>query len=94
MSSRPRNREGTLRQLQAECPVLTLYERFEQLMAIVLSAVIAVIVVVSLVQLIRDIHTTGAATFAALSGALLALGAVYWLIRERDHPPPVARGEP
>jgi len=53
MIVRARNREGTLQQLRAEWPVLTLYERFEQVVAIVLSAVIAVIVVVSLVQLIR-----------------------------------------
>lgn len=156
MTSSPRNREGTLRQLRTEWPVLTLYERFEQIVAIVLSLVIAVIVVMSLIQLIRtvatimvlegfnpldhavfqmifgmimtllialefkhsivrvalrrdsiiqvktvvlialialsrkfvilDVQTTGAPTIAALSGALLALGAVYWLVREQEDP--------
>lgn len=133
--------------------VMTLYERFEHVVALVLSAIIAVIVVVALVQLIRVVflllvtrslnpldhetfqlvfgmvmtlliamefkHSivrvafrhesiiqvktvvliamialsrkfvildpdTSPAKVAALAGALLALGIVYWLIRERD----------
>jgi len=34
--------------------------------------------------IVLDPHTDGAATIAALSGATLVLGAVYWLLRERD----------
>lgn len=34
--------------------------------------------------IILDIHTTSAATIAALASATLALGIVYWLFRERD----------
>lgn len=139
--------------LRERWPMMTLYERFEQVVAIVLSAVIAVIVVTSLVQLIREVfmllvldafnpldhkmfqtvfgmimtvliamefkHSivrvvmgqdsivqvktvvlialialsrkfvildpeTSPAKVAALSGAALALGIVYWLMRERD----------
>ena len=33
---------------------------------------------------ILDINATSAATIAALAGATLALGVVYWLLRERD----------
>ena len=54
MIVRPRNREGTLRQLREEWPVLTLYVPFEQIVAIALSAAI---VVVSLVQIIRTVAT-------------------------------------
>ncbi|SNS99081.1 Uncharacterized membrane protein, DUF373 family [Noviherbaspirillum humi] len=133
--------------------VMTVYERFEHVVALVLSAIIAVIVVVALLQLIRVVfvllvtqslnpleHETFQLVFgmimtllialefkhsiikvafrhesiiqvktviliallalarkfvildpnsspekvAALAGALLALGAVYWLMRERD----------
>jgi uncharacterized membrane protein (DUF373 family) len=53
-----------------------------QVKTVVLIALIAL----SRKFVILDIHTTGAATIAALSGALLALGTVYWLIRERDEP--------
>ncbi|HEX7155879.1 MAG TPA: phosphate-starvation-inducible PsiE family protein, partial [Burkholderiaceae bacterium] len=34
--------------------------------------------------IVLDPHADGAATIAALSGATLVLGAVYWLLRERD----------
>ncbi|MDM7456922.1 MAG: phosphate-starvation-inducible PsiE family protein [Tepidimonas sp.] len=143
----------TVPSLRERWPMMTLYERFEQVVAIVLSAVIAVIVVTSLVQLIREVfmllvldafnpldhkifqtvfgmimtvliamefkHSivrvvmghdsivqvktvvlialialsrkfvildpdTSPAKVAALSGAALALGVVYWLMRERD----------
>ncbi len=37
--------------------IMSLYERFEQVVALVLSAVIAVIIVVSLIQLIRLVFT-------------------------------------
>ncbi|MFL6672772.1 MAG: phosphate-starvation-inducible PsiE family protein [Massilia sp.] len=133
--------------------VMTLYERFEQLVALVLSLIIAIIIVVALLQLIRVVvallvseslnplahetfqlvfgmimtllialefkHSiirvalrrdsviqvktvilialialsrkfvildveTSPAKIAALAGALLSLGLVYWMMRERD----------
>src|ERR1700692_4160063 len=47
------------------------------------------IVLISLIALSRkfvilDTSTTSASTIAALAGATLVLGAVYWLLRERD----------
>ena len=139
--------------LRNEWRVMSFYERFEQVIAMILSAVIAVVVVISLIQLIRTVfvllfleafnpldHTvfqtvfgmimtlliamefkhsilkvamrqesiiqvktvvlialialsrkfiilepdTGPGKVAALAGAALALGVVYWLLRERD----------
>ena len=137
-----------------EWALMTFYERFEQVVALILANVIAVVVVISLFQLIRavvvllaggplilldhaafqnlfgmiltlliamefkhsiirvalrrdsiiqvktvvlialialsrkfvilDTATTEAAQIAALAVALLALGGVYWLLRERD----------
>ncbi|EAX47262.1 conserved hypothetical protein [Thermosinus carboxydivorans Nor1] len=132
---------------------MSFYERFEQVIALILSAVIACIIVISLIQLIRVVFVllvletfnpldhgvfqtvfgmimtlliamefkhsiikvtlrqdsiiqvktvvliamialsrkfvilepdTSPAKIAALSGAILALGVVYWLLRERD----------
>jgi uncharacterized membrane protein (DUF373 family) len=135
-------------------PIMSLYERFEQIVAIVLSLVISLVVALALVQLllrvvplllsgaidplehdvfqalfgmimtlliamefkhsivrvalrhssiiqvktvvlialialsrkfvILDSKATDASTIAALAGATLVLGAVYWLLRERD----------
>jgi uncharacterized membrane protein (DUF373 family) len=135
-------------------PLMTLYERFEQVVAIVLSLVIAMVIALALVQLlirivpllvsgaidpldhevfqklfgmvmtlliamefkhsiirvalrqssivqvktivlislialsrkfvILDTTATSASTIAALAGATLVLGVVYWLLRERD----------
>ena len=135
-------------------PIMSLYERFEQIVAIVLSLVISVVVALALLQLvigivplllsgaidplnhdifqvlfgmimtlliamefkhsivrvalrrssiiqvktvvlialialsrkfvILDSNATEASTIAALAGATLALGLVYWLMRERD----------
>ncbi len=147
------DKHSDLQQFRKEWGVMTFYERFEQVIALILSAVIAVIVVVSLVQLVRTVFTllfldafnpldhkvfqtvfgmimtlliamefkhsiikvalrresiiqvktvilialialarkfvildpdTGPAKIAALAGASLALGVVYWLLRERD----------
>lgn len=147
------DQHSDLQQFRKEWGVMTFYERFEQIIALILSAVIAVIVVVSLVQLVRTVFTllfldafnpldyqvfqtvfgmimtllialefkhsiirvalrrdsiiqvktvvlialialarkfvildpdTGPARIAALAGASLALGVVYWLLRERD----------
>lgn len=135
-------------------PIMSLYERFEQVVAIILSLVIAVVIALALVQLVTrvvvlllsgaldplehdvfqalfgmimtlliamefkhsivlvalrrsniiqvktvvlialialsrkfvilDSSDTAASTIAALAGATLVLGAVYWLLRERD----------
>jgi uncharacterized membrane protein (DUF373 family) len=135
-------------------PIMSVYERFEQVVAIVLSGVIAVVIALALVQLvvrvavlllsgaidplehdvfqalfglimtlliamefkhsivlvalrrsnviqvktvvlialialsrkfvILDSGVTAASTIAALAGATLVLGVVYWLLRERD----------
>ncbi|MFN4341628.1 MAG: phosphate-starvation-inducible PsiE family protein [Azonexus sp.] len=142
-----------LKSLSSQWKVMTFYERFEQVVALVLSAVIAVIIVISLMQLIRVVFTlllinafnpldhavfqtvfgmmmtlliamefkhsiikvvmrheniiqvktviliallalarkfvildpeTSPAKIAALAGAALALGGIYWLLRERD----------
>lgn len=141
-------------QVRAEWRIMSLYERFEQAIALALSAVIAVVIVVSLVQLIRTVFVllvvnsfnplehqvfqtvfgmivtlliamefkhsiikvalrrdsiiqvktvvlialialsrkfiildpdTTPGKVAALAGATLALGLVYWLLRERDN---------
>ena len=47
------------------------------------------VILISLIALgrkfvILDVQTTSAATIAALAGATLVLGIVYWLLRERD----------
>ena len=140
----------TLDEMRSQWRLMTVYERFEQVVALVLSAVIAVIIVVSLFQLIAIVFTllvldafnpldhkvfqsvfgmimtlliamefkhsivrvalrrdsiiqvktvilialarkfvildpeVSPAKIAALAGATLALGATYWLLRERD----------
>lgn len=139
--------------MRTEWRIMSFYERFEQIIALILSAVIAVVIVVSLVQLIRTVFVllmldslnplehhvfqtvfgmimtlliamefkhsiikvalrrdsiiqvktvvlialialsrkfitldadAGPGKIAALAGAALALGLVYWLLRERD----------
>jgi len=145
------------RRFSGEWAVMTFYERFEQVVALILANVIAVVVVISLFQLIRavlvllageafhlldhaafqglfgiimtlliamefkysiirvalrrdsiiqvktvvlialiavsrkfvilDTATTEATKIAALAAALLALGGVYWVLRERDERP-------
>lgn len=142
-----------LDRMRAEWRIMSFYERFEQVIALILSGVIAVVIVVSLVQLVRTVFVllvldsfnplqhkvfqtvfgmimtlliamefkhsilkvalrrdsiiqvktvvliallalsrkfiildadTGPGKIAALAGAALALGLVYWLLRERD----------
>ena len=143
-----------LAETREQWSIMSLYERFEQVVAIVLSLVIAVVIALALVQLvvrilpllvsgaidpldhevfqtlfgmimtlliamefkhsiirvalrrssivqvktvvlislialsrkfvILDTNATSASTIAALGGAALALGVVYWLLRERD----------
>jgi uncharacterized membrane protein (DUF373 family) len=154
MASKRRASQKLLAETREQWPLLSLYERFEQVVAIVLSLVIAVVITLALVQLlvrivpllisgaidpldhavfqtlfgmvmtlliamefkhsiirvalrrssivqvktivlislialsrkfvILDTSTTSASTIAALAGATLVLGAVYWLLRERD----------
>ncbi len=140
-------------EFRAQWRLMSVYEKFEQVVALTLSGVIAVIIVVSLLQLLRTVYTlllldalnpldhrifqtvfgmimtlliamefkhsivkvalrrdsiiqvktvvlialialsrkfvildpdASPARIAALSGAVLALGAVYWMLRERD----------
>ena len=143
-----------LAETREQWSIMSLYERFEQVVAIVLSLVIAVVIALALLQLvvrilpllvsgaidpldhevfqtlfgmimtlliamefkhsiirvalrrssivqvktvvlislialsrkfvILDTNATSASTIAALAGAALALGVVYWLMRERD----------
>ena len=47
----------TLDEMRSQWRLMTVYERFEQVVALVLSAVIAVIIVVSLFQLIAIVFT-------------------------------------
>lgn len=151
---RPEDVQHTLHdESRQQWGVMTLYERFEHVIALVLSAIIAVIIVVALLQLVRVVFVlllteslnplqhetfqlvfgmimtllialefkhsivkvafrhesiiqvktvilialialsrkfvildpdTSPAKVAALAGAILALGIVYWLMRERD----------
>lgn len=146
-------KQDNLKEFRDLWKVMSFYERFEQVIALIMSGVIAVVIVISLMQLIRtvyhllflealnplehhvfqavfgmimtlliamefkhsiikvalrrdsiiqvktvvlialialsrkfvilDIETTSA-RIAALAGATLALGLVYWLLRERD----------
>jgi uncharacterized membrane protein (DUF373 family) len=148
------------RETRDHWPLMTAYERFEQVVALVLSFVIAVVIVLALVQIvlhvlpplivggvdvldhgmfqalfgtimtlliamefkhsiiraglrqasvvqaktviliallalsrkfiILDTAATDAASIAALAGATLVLGIVYWLLRERDDWPGIA----
>ncbi len=47
----------TLDEMRSQWRLMTVYERFEQVVAIALSCVIAVVIVVSLIQLIRLVFT-------------------------------------
>ncbi|MGE6582410.1 phosphate-starvation-inducible PsiE family protein [Vreelandella aquamarina] len=47
----------TLDEIRSQWRLMTFYERFEQVVALALSAVIAVIIVASLIQLIRLVFT-------------------------------------
>ena len=55
-------------------------ESIVQVKTVVLIALLAL----SRKFIILDTDTTGPATIAALAAAMLVLGIVYWLLRERD----------
>lgn len=154
MAAKPRTSQKLLAEMREQWRLLSLYERFEQVVVVALSLIIAVVIAIALVQLtlgvlphvlsgtvspldhevfqnlfgmvmtllialefkhsiirvalrresivqvktvilislialsrkfvILDTKATDAATIAALSGATLVLGVVYWLLRERD----------
>lgn len=154
MASEPHRSRKLLAETRERWSLMTLYDRFEQVVAIILSLVIAVVIALALVQLlmrltplvlagaidpldhevfqtlfgmvmtllialefkhsiirvalrkssivqvktvvlialialsrkfvILDTAVTGAASIAALAGATLVLGIVYWLLRDRD----------
>ena len=154
MATKRQTPQKLLAETREQWRLLTLYERFEQVVAIVLSLVIAMVIALALVQLlirivpllvtgaidpldhevfqtlfgmvmtlliamefkhsiirvalrrssvvqvktvvlislialsrkfvILDTNATSASTIAALAGATLVLGVVYWLLRERD----------
>ena len=158
MAIKPRTSQKFLGETREHWPLMSFYDRFEQVVAIVLSLVVAVVIALALVQLvlrimpllirgaldpldpevfqgifgtvmtllialefkhsiirvalrresivqvktvllialialsrkfvILDTSDTSAATIAALASATLVLGAVYWLLRERDDRPP------
>lgn len=46
-----------LDEIRSQWPLMTVYERFEQFVAITLSGVIALVIVISLIQLIRLVFT-------------------------------------
>ena len=64
--------------LRDQLAIMSFYERFEQVVALVLSAVIAL----SRKFVILD-SDASPAKISALAGATLALGATYWLLRKR-----------
>ena len=47
----------TLDEMRSQWRLMTVYERFEQVVAITLSGLIAVVIVISLIQLIRLVFT-------------------------------------
>ena len=47
----------TLDEMRSQWRLMTVYERFEQVVAITLSGVIALVIVISLIQLIRLVFT-------------------------------------
>jgi len=53
----PRSRPSAFEKFRAEWQLMSVYERFEQTIALLLSVVIAVIVVASMLQLIRVVYS-------------------------------------
>jgi uncharacterized membrane protein (DUF373 family) len=164
MAIEPRTPGKLMAETRERWSIMSLYDRFEQVVAIILSLVIAVVIALALIQLvlhvvplliagaidpldhevfqtlfgmvmtllialefkhsiirvalrrssivqvrtvvlislialsrkfvILDTHATGAATIAALAGATLVLGVVYWLLRDREDRAAQAGGGP
>ncbi len=97
---------------QARWLDLTLYQRFEHVIVLILTLIIAVVIVakrsllvvterretviqvravvlLALLAIVRkliilDLSSTEAPQIFALAAAVLALGGVYWLVREQD----------
>jgi hypothetical protein len=65
---------------------LTLYQKFEHICVMVLTALIAIIIVLALWNLTLKILLSIVATNfdPTDSAAILALGAVYWPVREQE----------
>lgn len=75
----------------------TVYERFEHALILIVTDLIAVVIVaavwtvvlLALLAIVRkliilDLKATDALQLLALAAAVLALGAVYWLVRDQD----------
>lgn len=111
-----------MKEVREHWPLMTFYERFEMVVAVILSLIVTLVTTLTLVQLmamefkhsiirvaqrrgsivqvktvvlialialarkfvILDNTLTDASTIAAMAGATLVLGVVYWLLRERD----------
>lgn len=66
---------------------MSAYERFKHGVAFLLSLVLAMLIVLlalSRVFVVLEVTVTEPPMVAALAGATLVLGLVYWLLRERD----------
>ena len=59
---------------------LTLYERFEQAIMLVLIALLAI----ARKFILLDLQTIAPMDVLSLAAAVLALGIVYWLVRDQD----------
>jgi hypothetical protein len=78
---------------------LTLYDRFEHAVILAVTGLIAVVVVAAVwtlmvkvvlsLAIIPDLKATEGAQLFALAAAILALGAVHWLVRDQDRRDPV-----
>lgn len=64
---------------------MTLYERFEQAAILVLTSIILIALLVIVRKfIILDLSETEASKIGALAAAALALGVVYWPVRDQD----------
>lgn len=76
-----------LRETRRHWPLMTACERFEHGVAFLLSFVIAMLIALLALSrkfVVLEATVTEPAMVAALAGATLVLGLVYWLLRERD----------
>src|ERR687886_213583 len=101
---------NTLRETREAWPALGAYERFEQLVCLVLTFLVGLefnhsvlgvlerkrhlvqvrtVVLIALLAVVRkfivlDLHEAEPLMLAGLAAAVLALGAVHWLVRDQD----------